>query len=208
MINEEENTKISKIIDSFKFKKKSIFFIHTDLTHYNAKSNNWYEKCSNLYKFLNQKFKNDTILLPAFSWSFCKTKKFDIKSTPSEVGIFTEYFRNQKGVKRSNHPIFSIAAKGENSNLFTSNLSHSSTGEGSIFERLRTFDTYIIFFGSGFIQSCTFLHYIEQMAKIDYRYSKFFEGSVKDGNKIKYGVWEFYKNNEYLNLKVGKKSKN
>ena len=155
-------------------------------------SDNWYEKCSNLYKLFDRYFKEHTILVPTFTYSFCKNKIFDQESSPSEVGIFTEYFRNQKKVLRSTHPIFSVAAKGPLSSTLIENLSNSSTGDGSIFERLRVFDAYIIFFGSEFMESCTFLHYIEQCKKVYYRYSKNFRGKVKSKNKSHVGEWEFY----------------
>ena len=198
---------IKKVLDSFSFPKKSIFFIHTDITNYNIKSNNWLEKSKNLYNFFDNYFKNHTILVPTFTYSFCKTKKFSKNESPSEVGIFTEYFRNQKSIKRSNHPIFSVAGKGSAIYSLIDNLSFSSTGDGSIFERLKVFDSYIIFFGSGFLESCTFLHYIEQCARVNHRYSKYFEGKVVDNNKIYNGVWEFYvRNNEIFEFKEWSKN--
>ncbi|MDC1077751.1 AAC(3) family N-acetyltransferase [Candidatus Pelagibacter sp.] len=197
-----ENIKIKKILDNFSFPKNSIFFIHTDISNYNISSNNWFEKCKNLYSFFDNYFKKHTILLPTFTYSFCKTRVFSKDKNPSEVGIFTEYFRNQKNVKRSNHPIFSVAGKGSLVKSLTENLSTSSTGDGSIFERLKVFDSYIVFFGSGFLESCTFLHYIEQCVRVNYRYSKYFNGKVVEKDRIHMGIWEFYvRNTEVFKFK-------
>ncbi len=202
-----ENIKIKKILDSFFFPKKSIFFIHTDITNYYTISKNWLEKCNNLNNFLSSYFKDHTILLPTFTYSFCKTKIFDKNKSPSEVGIFTEYFRNQKNVKRTGHPIFSVAGKGPAINTLINNLGSSSTGDGSIFERLKVFDSYIIFFGSGFLESCTFLHYIEQSAKVSHRYSKYFNGRVIDKGGEQKGTWEFYvRNTEVFQFKEWSKN--
>ncbi len=202
-----ENSKITKVLDSFYFSKKSIFFIHTDISNYNINSHSWFEKCKNLYNFFDKYFKNNTILVPTFTYSFCKTGIFNKDRNISEVGIFTEYFRNQKNVKRSNHPIFSIAAKGTYANNFIDNLSYSSSGYGSVFERLKVFDTYIIFFGCRFLESCTFLHHIEQCARINYRYSKYFKGKIIEKNKSYTGIWEFYVRNTEI-FKFEKWSKN
>ena len=187
-----QDSKIEDVFNSFLFPKNSIFFIHSDITNYDLDSNNWYGKCSNLYNLFDRYFKEHTILVPTFTYSFCKNKIFDIDKSPSEVGIFTEYFRNQKKVVRSNHPIFSAATKGPLSSSIIENLSNSSTGNGSIFERLRVFDAYIIFFGTEFMESCTFLHYIEQCKRVYYRYSKYFTGEVKSKKKSYFGEWEFY----------------
>ncbi len=174
------------------------FFLHTDLTNYYPDSNNWLKKCSSLYNLLIQYFENHTLIVPSFTYSFCKTGLFNKKTSISEVGIFTEYFRNQKNVIRTNHPIFSVCSLGSNSNLFKDNLSNSSTGDGSIFERLRVFDAYILFIGAKFLDSCTFLHYIEQCKKVNYRYSKYFKGKLIDQNKSFHGNWEFYVRNTEL----------
>ncbi len=190
-----ENFEIKKIFNKFAFPKNSILFIHSDITNYSTHSKSWLEKCGNLYNFFNDYFKNNTIAVPTFTYSFCKNKKFDLIKSPSEVGIFTEYFRIQENVVRSNHPIFSIAAKGKYAKILTDNLSNSSTGDGSIFEKLKVFDAYILFFGSGFIQSCTFLHYIEQCKKVNYRYSKYFRGKAKIHNRFYDDIWEFYVRN-------------
>jgi len=198
LTNKNQNKKIIKSLDNFKFPKNSIFFLHTDLTNYFPSSIKWNEKCSSLYELLNLYFKNHTLVVPTFTYSFCKNGIFNKDNSNSEVGIFTEYFRNQRNVIRSNHPIFSVSSKGPNSQLFTDNLSNSSTGNGSIFERLKVFDAYILFIGAKFIESCTFLHYIEQCQKIEYRYSKYFKGRVIEKNKTTNGNWEFFVRNTEL----------
>ena len=195
LMNKNQNKEIIKTLDSFNFPKNSIFFLHTDLTNYFPDSIKWYEKCSSLYDLLNFYFKSHTLVVPTFTYSFCKNGIFDKDISNSEVGIFTEYFRNQKNVIRSNHPIFSVSSIGPNSQLFKDNLSCSSTGNGSIFERLKVFDAYILFIGAKFIESCTFLHYIEQCKRIEYRYSKYFKGKVIEKNKTTTGNWEFFVRN-------------
>ncbi len=196
--NKNQDDTIINCLDNFNFPKNSNFFLHTDLTNYFPNSKKWYEKCLNFFNLLNFYFKDHTLIVPSFTYSFCEKGIFNIDTSISEVGIFTEFFRNQKNVVRSNHPIFSVCSKGLNSKLFRDNLSYSSTGDGSIFERLRVFDAYILFIGAKFINSCTFLHYIEQCQKIEYRYSKYFKGKIIEKNKTTTGSWEFFVRNTEL----------
>lgn len=205
MKNKTDNFLIKKIFDSFNFKKNNFFLIHTDLSNY-LPNYSWKEKCESLNNFFNEYFVHKTILIPTFTYSFCKTGLYNKKKTNSEVGIFTEYFRIQKNTIRTDHPIFSFACRGKNAKLIFENNSNSATGKGSVFEKLRVFDANIIFFGTNFINSCTFLHYIEQCFNVEYRYSKFFFEKNKSANTKE---WEFYVRNielfKFPNLKFNKK---
>jgi len=181
-----------KIMQSLKIKRNDLIMLHTDLSNFSEGSLG--NKCNQLYKYLTRYFKNvGTILVPAFSYSFCKNGYFDNIKTKSEVGIFDEYFRLQKNVIRSNHPIFSFSCYGTLKNQFINNTSNSATGDGSIFEKFFSMSGKILFFGARFITSCTFLHFIEQTNRISYRYSKIFKGNVKLNNiLIKMREYEFF----------------
>jgi aminoglycoside N3'-acetyltransferase len=62
-----------------------------------------------------------TLLAPTFPFSgrqyeYVQTHRvFDVKRTPSMVGLFTELFRRSQGVTRSRHPTHPIAAWGKRS---------------------------------------------------------------------------------------------
>ncbi len=170
-------------------KNDDLVMVHTDLSNFSNSS--WGEKCSLFYSYLSRFFnKESTLLVPAFTYSFCKYKYFDNLKSRSEVGIFDEFFRNQKNVKRSYHPIFSFSLKGKMDKIFIENNSNSATGNGSIFEKFFSMNGKILFFGARFITSCTFLHFVEQSNRIHYRYSKIFDGNIKINNKI-------YRNKEF-----------
>ena len=167
-------------------KKNDIILIHSDIS--NLEGASWIEKCNLLNNFINSYFQKDsTLLFPSFTYSFCKTGVFDKKKTPSEVGIFDEYIRNQRDYERSDHPIFSFSVKGKFKNLFMNN-SNSCSGDGSVFEKLYTFDAKILFLGCRFITSSTFLHFVEQKNMVPYRYSKIFFPRYK----MKYPNYEYY----------------
>ena len=61
---------------------------------------------------------NGTIIMPAFSYSFCDKQIFDVQESKSTVGILTEFFRNSEGVSRTVHPIFSFSVWGRRKKEF------------------------------------------------------------------------------------------
>jgi aminoglycoside 3-N-acetyltransferase len=133
-----------------------------------------------------------TVVVPTFSYRFCRTGIFNIDTTLSEVGLFSEFVRRDARALRSTHPIFSFAAIGPDSGFLCRNLSRSSYGAGSIFERLYVGDAKLLHFDVTVADSCTFAHFPEQSVGVPYRYSKYFRGtSTVDGKTIE-GEWEFY----------------
>lgn len=119
-----------------------------------------------------------TVVVPAFSYSFTKGEDFDVKSTPSNVGRFSEEFRLSAGVERSNHPIFSVASIGKYSNLFARSRNDDCFGEGTAFDLLMTLDAKIITLGFDIKKGVTFIHYVEQAYGVAYRYMKNFVGRL------------------------------
>lgn len=74
----------------------------------------------NLINLLKQMVGEEgTLLMPTFPFDgsqyyYVQSQKiFNVKRTPSQVGLFTELFRRTKGVTRSLHPTHSIAAWGK-----------------------------------------------------------------------------------------------
>lgn len=119
-----------------------------------------------------------TIVLPTFSYSYCKSKPFDIRNSPSTVGALTNFFRQQDGVSRSAHPLFSVAAWGKDKERILQ-TGKDSFGPDSVFETLVNVNAKIVLFGVSF-ESCTFLHYVEQKHQVPYRFIKTFHGTFID----------------------------
>lgn len=139
--------------------------------------------------------RSGTLVVPTFSYRFCRTGAYDSATTPSEVGLFSEFVRRDPRAMRSSHPIFSMAAIGPDAAFLCRNLSHSSYGSGSIFERLYVGDAKLLHFDVTIADSCTFAHFPEQAVGVPYRYSKHFRGTATfDGEPVK-GDWELYVRN-------------
>ena len=93
--------------------------------------------------------KNGTIIMPTFTYSFCKGEVFDVDNSKSTVGILTEHFRSLPAVKRTQQPIFSCAVYGKKQEYYL-NVSKDSFGKGSIFEKLHKDNGKILFLGADF----------------------------------------------------------
>jgi len=123
-----------------------------------------------------------TIAMPAFTFSFGISRVWDAKSTPSEMGALTEYFRKNIATARSIHPFHSICAVGPRADEITSGLCASSFGEQSAFQMLYDHDALNLSIGTEFIGGATFLHIGEEQVGVPYRFMKPFPGEVRDFN--------------------------
>lgn len=119
-----------------------------------------------------------TILVPTFTYSFCHGRSFDPAKRNSATGLFTNYFRRRENSYRSHHPVFSFAAMGAKAREMTENVSESGFGIGSVFDRMMKIGGKIVCFNVRFQECCTFVHHIEEMHGVDYRYFKTFEGKM------------------------------
>jgi len=125
-----------------------------------------------------------TLIVPTFNFDFCKGKPWNVKTTPSHMGIISELVRKNSKSKRVFHPIYSCSIIGKLANKLGSLRYKSSYGKESIFGKLRELDGKIMIIGLSYNNSMTFFHHIEEMEGCDYRYFKKFKGFVidDDGN--------------------------
>ncbi len=131
-----------------------------------------------------------TLVVPVFSYSFCNAAKFNVLTTPSVCGMFSEYIRNDAKSKRSNDPNFSVSAIGENAEYFTQHCQSHSFGKDSFWERyLRKNGKFCNF---NFDSGSTFFHYVEKLLGVPYRYDKEFKGFLKLDNKYVEKVFVHY----------------
>lgn len=111
-----------------------------------------------------------TLLMPTLSMSgsaieFAQSGKvFNIRTTPSQVGLLTEVFRRSPDVIRSAHPTHSVAVRGPNTAWWIENhhLSGTPCGVGTPFHRLLERQGKILLAGVG-ISAMTFYHCIEEL---------------------------------------------
>lgn len=89
---------------------------------------------------------------------------FDVRRTPSRMGLLTEMFRRTPAVLRSVHPTHSVAAWGRDAAALVDShhLATTPCGEGSPFARLLEARGKILILGAG-LGVMTFYHTIEEL---------------------------------------------
>ena len=137
-----------------------------------------------------------TILIPTYTFSFCKREIFDVQDTRTEGGPwstssgFLEYFRNLPGVLRSADPIHSVAGLGPKASQLLTNLPNTCFGKDSVFDRLLLADGKICMLGVS-LEEATFRHYVEELAQVPFRFKKLFTGYIRDGEGLKKTGWVY-----------------
>lgn len=124
-----------------------------------------------------------TLIMPAFSprvsdpnnWAGIDFEKdqlerarlevplFDLKTTPTTMGVIPETFRNWPGTIRSRHPQVSVCSNGSNArSICSSHTLEWGQGKGSPFERIYQMNAKVLLIGVGF-NRVTLLHYAESL---------------------------------------------
>lgn len=118
-----------------------------------------------------------TLLFPLFNYDFTKGIPFDMRHTPSQVGILSETARHHPQAVRTKHPIFSFAVIGAQAENICSVDNFSGWGTDSPFALLREMDGKIALLDC---LNATMIHHAEEMSEVPYRYHKNFTGEYTD----------------------------
>lgn len=114
------------------------------------------------------------LVMPALTWSNVNSEQpvFDVRNTPSVVGILPELFRQRPGVLRSLHPTHSLAAFGREAEAFLEGHERFDTPvpDNSPWRRLIGFKAKILFLGADIAHN-TFLHGVEEWGHAEAVYS-------------------------------------
>lgn len=119
-----------------------------------------------------------TLCMPTFTFSFCNGKAYDPATSGSRMGALNEFFRKQDGVIRSVDPLMSVALYGGDRELVT-DIGKASIGKDSTFDQLhRREKVKFLFLGTRIGDCFTYMHYLEWLYQVDYRYERLFKGEV------------------------------
>ena len=93
-----------------------------------------------------------------------KFRVFDVRKTPSMMGLVSEMFRRRPDVTRSLHPTHPVLVRGPRAEWFVEDHPESRypCGPGSPFDKLVTMDGKAVFFDVP-VATYTFFHYLEHM---------------------------------------------
>lgn len=115
-----------------------------------------------------------TLAMPAFYFgdpaiggaraTFEQNPSFDLRRTPSQMGLLTELFRRSKGVYQSRHPVLRVSALGPLAESMTSGHEQADTpcGRNTPFDFMATHDTLILGIGKPF-EVLTQVHHAEDL---------------------------------------------
>jgi len=111
-----------------------------------------------------------TLLVPTFPFQGLqyhyvqRQRVFDVKRTPSMVGLFTEVFRRAEGVTRSLHPTHPIAAWGKHSNeLVAEHHLGTAFGEKSPVYKMQQYNGLVVGIGVVPKRCFTLYHVAEEL---------------------------------------------
>lgn len=121
-----------------------------------------------------------TLVLPLFNFDWPNTGRFDIRTTPSQMGVLSEAGRRHPDAVRTGHPIYSFAAIGHQAKAFAGVNNISGYGADSPFAIVHQLDGRIGVIGLPDQTSMTSYHYVEEQNLVDYRYFKNFPGQYTD----------------------------
>ncbi len=124
-----------------------------------------------------------TLVVPTHCWSLIRTDiPFDSLATPSEMGPFTEFVRQQPSSVRQFHPFSSHTAVGRQADVICSNNSRHVFGQCSPFQRMVERDALYVSVGMPIENTISLVHHVELMMGVPYRYTKeFVHPCLKDG---------------------------
>lgn len=125
------------------------------------------------------------VIVPTFTYSFCNNEDYDVRKSKTSMGAFNEYVRKLPERYRTLDPLLSMSVPEKLMGQF-SHLCNHSLGVGSGMDVLHGMDgVKFLFFGARQGECFTYLHYVEKMLNVPYRYDQPFKGVVVDydGNR-------------------------
>lgn len=156
--------------------------LHTDVAQLGIldERRNREELCADYQQLFQTVFPTNPLLFPTFNYDFCSTGLYHRQQSPSQVGALTDYLRRQYPQCRSLTPVFHFCIL-QNDGVPLDPIENCFGGQ-SLFAELVERDGVIGFLGAPF-SSNTFLHHVEEVCDVTYRFHKTFSGTVVDGEQ-------------------------
>ncbi|SFB98312.1 aminoglycoside 3-N-acetyltransferase [Alkalibacterium subtropicum] len=140
---------------------------------------------------LSAYMKAGLLVLPTHTWEYINKENpvFDVRRSPSNVGILTERFRRRPNVFRSEHPTHSVAALGKEAESFTKEEYRHDTpcARQSVWGKLVDRDAKILLIGVDLTRN-TFIHGIEEWVDTPGRMTESYEdlySVLRTGEKVR-----------------------
>lgn len=125
-----------------------------------------------------------TLLFPTFNWDFCKGIGFDYHKTPVRTGALSKAALKREDFVRTAHPMYSFAVWGAHGRELVENQSLDAFGHGTIFELLYGWEAKALMLGLSALRGLTYIHHVEQIVGVPYRYNKEFTADYTDADGV------------------------
>lgn len=122
------------------------------------------------------------VIIPTFTYSFCNHEDYNVLTSKTSMGSFNEYCRKKENRYRTLDPLLSLSVP-ENLRVLFENVGEHSLGRGcglDIVHQMK--DVKFLFLGANLAGCFTYVHYVEKMLDVPYRFDMPFEGNVIDEN--------------------------
>ena len=172
--------------------KNSIVVIHSSLIGFNVESSKF--KWMVLAALRKLMLDGITVVIPTFTFSFCKGVNFNVQKSKSETGVLGDWFLQLDGVSRTKHGIYSFAVGGSLSQEIAKCKNSSTFGKDSTFGFFDRKNVRMVMFGCGW-EYCTQFHYYEEKYQVPYRNYKKFRGIVEDVEVSERKTFQMYVRN-------------
>ena len=155
-----------------------VLFIHSDVMFGRpAEGFKRREYLETLYKIVTSLGVKE-LIIPTFTYSFPNHEDYDIANSKTSMGAFNEYVRKKGGRYRTDDPLLSVSVS-ERLEPFFNHVSNHSLGEGSALDLVHHLeDVKFLFFGAEMADCFTYVHYVEKMMDVPYRFDMPFKGMV------------------------------
>lgn len=169
---------VSKLLTDLGLRKGDIVLVHSNVSTLGKVENGLNGIFSAISEIIGIE---GTVVVPTFTFSFCKGEVYDVQQSKSEkqIGVFPEYLRKLPGAVRSLQGITSFAAIGQDARILMSLGDKTSYGPGSVPANLVEAKSKVLQLG---VPVISHTHYAERLVGVEYRYNKEFYGTIRNGS--------------------------
>jgi len=135
-----------------------------------------------------------TLLFPTYNWGFCHGTKFDYYKTKSLTGSLSQIALERKDFVRTRHPLYSFAVWGKDAKkLYEMDDANSFVGNTPFAYLHKKENAKMITIDVDLTHCFTFVHYVEEINKVPYRFlKKFTAGYINENQQQKEKTYSMY----------------
>ncbi len=124
--------------------------------------------------------KDGTLLIQTFDWGFCQNKIFNLCKSNSKTSFIGNVALKRDDFSRTQHPIYSFAVSGKYKEYLCSLENKGAFDKESPFNFLYEQQAKMLIIDVSLQDAFTFVHYVEEMENVNYRYNKSFTSKYID----------------------------